>query len=369
LRVTGSATALRRRVVASEVFAIRDGQRASFVACSARRLRRKRREIGSVGARGLQTVALTWLDSTAPKSGRERWFSMGDNSDIEWTDATWNPVRGCTKVSAGCKFCYAETFAERWRGVPGHPYEHGFDVRTVPESLSLPLRWTRPRLVFVNSMSDLFHKDIPDDYIDTVFGVMAAARIHTFQVLTKRAERLRDYMSTDRRLEWANAAAGQVPGYAIGDVRCDYIAHGPRVLPNVWLGVSVEDQKAADTRIPLLMECRAAVRFLSCEPLLGPLDLQLDAGYENGLHWVDAPQPDWVIVGGESGPGARPCSIDWIQRIVDDCKSHHVPAFVKQLGAAPFILSTALKLKSRKGKDMAEWPEGLRIREFPEASS
>jgi protein gp37 len=171
---------------------------------------------------------------------------------IEWTDATWNPVRGCTKVSPGCKNCYAETFAERWRGVPGHAYEQGFDLRLVPEKLDEPLRWKKPRRIFVNSMSDLFQEGVPDDLHRDVFAVMALAPQHTFQVLTKRADRMRDYCRSAIRVRPAGDRASVA-----------------WPLPNVWLGVSVENQHFADERIPLLLQTPAAVRFISAEPLLG----------------------------------------------------------------------------------------------------
>ena len=190
---------------------------------------------------------------------------MSEKSTIEWTDATWNPVRGCTKVSPGCKHCYAETFAERFRGVPGHPYEQGFDLRLIPDKLAEPLRWSTSKTVFVNSMSDLFQDDVPDSYIEQVVRVMQMANWHTYQVLTKRASRLRDLLAS--KLSFAAS------------------------LPHVWWGVSVEDRKYGVPRIQSLREAPAAVRFLSIEPLLedvGELDL-------TNIHWV--------IVGGESGAG------------------------------------------------------------------
>jgi len=224
----------------------------------------------------------------------EREYSMSDASSIEWTDATWNPVRGCKKVSAGCKHCYAETFAERWRGIPGHPYEQGFDLRLVPEKLDEPLRWRRSRRVFVNSMSDLFQDEVPDDFIVSVFETMRRAHWHSFQLLTKRAERMRAIVS---RLP--------VPR---------------RSLPNVWLGVSVENRKHGLPRVEQLRRTPAAVRFLSVEPLieeLGKLELE-------GLHWV--------IVGGESGPGARPMDPAWARSVRDQCRVGRVPFFFKQWG-------------------------------------
>jgi len=219
---------------------------------------------------------------------------MADRSRIEWTDATWNPVRGCTKVSPGCANCYAETFAERFRGVPGHPYEQGFDLRLVPEKLQEPLTWRRPRLVFVNSMSDLFHKDVPDDYILAVAAVMQRANWHTYQVLTKRSERL------------AQMLAGPLKAMA--------------VEPHMWWGVSVENRKHGLPRIDHLRSAPAAVRFLSVEPLLEDLG-RVDLG---GIHWM--------IVGGESGPGARPLWPAWVRRLRDQALRARVPFFFKQWG-------------------------------------
>lgn len=231
---------------------------------------------------------------------------MSDKSKIEWTDATWNPVTGCTKVSEGCRHCYALTFAERWRGTPGHYFENGFDVQLRPNKLDEPMRWKRPRKIFVNSMSDLFHKDIPDDYIRQVFDVMAQTPQHTYQVLTKRPERMMEFVN----------------GYNPENL-------APHPLPNVWLGTSVENQKAADERIPFLLETPAAVKFLSCEPLLGPLDFRKVPGFNrrdlNLSNW-------WIIVGGESGNGARPMEADWARSIRDQCKIAGVPFFFKQWG-------------------------------------
>jgi protein gp37 len=216
------------------------------------------------------------------------------NSHIEWTDATWNPVRGCTKISPGCKHCYAETFAERFRDVKGHPYEQGFDLRLIPEKLTEPFAWRSPKLVFVNSMSDLFQPGVSDEYIETVSKVMVKANWHTYQVLTKRSERLRDLLQGRLRF-----AAEQ---------------------ENIWWGVSVEDRKYGLPRIDDLRSSPAAVRFLSVEPLLedlGEMDL-------SGI--------SWVIVGGESGPGARPMKKEWVVSIREQCKDYGVPFFFKQWG-------------------------------------
>jgi protein gp37 len=189
---------------------------------------------------------------------------MSDKTGIEWTDATWNPVTGCTEVSPGCDHCYAKTFAERWRGVPGHHFEQGFDVVLRPERLDQPLRWSRPRRIFVNSMSDLFHDAVPDAFIAHVWAVMAAAEQHTFQVLTKRHGRMRSLLRT--------VDFWRTVSYRLEDMGLDGV---DSIDPpsNVWLGVSVENQQWADIRIPALLDTPAAVRFLSCEPLLGPVDL------------------------------------------------------------------------------------------------
>jgi protein gp37 len=219
---------------------------------------------------------------------------MSEHSEIEWTDATWNPVRGCTKITPGCDHCYAETFAERFRGVKGHPYEQGFDLRLVPEKLVDPLRWKRPKMIFVNSMSDLFHKDVPQNYIEGVCRVMERANWHTYQVLTKRSSLLQNLLQT--RLRFAAN------------------------LPHIWWGVSVEDRAHGLLRIKHLQQAPAAVRFLSVEPLLEDLgEINLE-----GIHWV--------IVGGESGAGARPMQKEWVLSIRDQCERAQVPFFFKQWG-------------------------------------
>lgn len=219
---------------------------------------------------------------------------MSDHSTIEWTDATWNPVRGCTKISPGCTHCYAATFAERFRGVPGHPYEQGFDLKLIPEKLRDPLLWPARKRVFVNSMSDLFHADVPDDYVLRVARVMQAANWHTYQVLTKRSERMAETLRGPLRF----AAE----------------------LPHVWWGVSVENRRHGLPRIDHLRGVPAAVRFLSVEPLLEDLgDIDL-----TGIHWV--------IVGGESGHGARPMAADWVRSLRDQCEAAGVSFFFKQWG-------------------------------------
>ncbi len=214
---------------------------------------------------------------------------MAEKSTIEWTNATWNPVTGCDKVSAGCAHCYAERFAERFRGVPNHPFKQGFDLKLWHDRVELPLSWKTPKVIFVNSMSDLFHKDVPLKFIQKVFKTMKDAHWHTFQVLTKRAERLGEISP---KLSWA---------------------------PNIWMGVSVESDRFT-YRIDHLRKTQAHVKFLSLEPLLSPLpDLNL-----KGIHWA--------IVGGESGPGARPMDGSWAMEIKRQCTKAKVPFFFKQWG-------------------------------------
>ncbi len=221
---------------------------------------------------------------------------MAQKSDIEWTDATWNPVTGCTKVGSGCDNCYAERFAERWRGIEGHPYEQGFDLRLWPSRLQQPLLWKRPRMIFVNSMSDLFQKDVDRAYIDRVFDAMERADWHVFQVLTKRSSLMRNYVK-------ARYDGGPVPAH-------------------IWLGVSVEDA-AHVSRIGHLKEVNSEARFISFEPLLGPID-------EVDLHEIA-----WAIVGGESGPGARPMQPEWARLLRDICERDGVAFFFfKQWGGA-----------------------------------
>jgi protein gp37 len=272
---------------------------------------------------------------------------MSDRSGIEWTDATWNPVTGCVEVSEGCDHCYARTFAERFRGVADHPYEQGFDPKLWPERLEQPLRWKRPRMIFVNSMSDLFQDAVPDEFIEQVFVVMARATHHVFQVLTKRPGRMASFLNRPgtrnfivNRATSENVAAARARGW-LGMVP-DHVLDWP--LPNVWLGTSVESQRWADVRIPKVLKTPAAVRFLSCEPLLGPVDLisamggRLDALRGDRLDLSDGSiiaggsGIGWVIVGGESGPGARPMHPDWARSLRDQCVAAAVPFFFKQWG-------------------------------------
>lgn len=257
---------------------------------------------------------------------------------IEWADAVWNPTTGCTPVSEGCENCYAKRFAYRLRGRFGYPEDDSFRVTLHPERLDEPLRWRNPKRVFVNSMGDLFHPDVPDDFIDQVFNIMALAYWHTFLVLTKRPARMTGLLADDPSRFSFNWTSWP--------------------LPNVWLGVSVENQQAADERIPILLQTPAAVRFVSVEPMLGPVDLtRIHLG---GLHEHDAltgwqtyyhrrrpkakrfEEPctslntgqkiDWVICGGETGPNARPCHPDWVRSLRDQCQEAGVPFFFKQVG-------------------------------------
>jgi protein gp37 len=321
---------------------------------------------------------------------------MANKTSIEWTDYNWNFLRGCSRVSEGCRNCYAEGVAARFSGydtngkalpyfglaqmVNGKPRWTG-EISFHEDILVQPLRWTKPRKVFVNSMSDLFHEKVTDEMLDKAFAVMALTPQHTYQILTKRPERMLDYFSvpsharitkwTTRIMNWESRFEVKWP-----DATPDY------PLSNVWLGVSVEDQKTADERIPLLLDVPAALRWISAEPLLGPIDLCTsdpnnelwrsflldDDDLGNGL--------DWVVVGGESGSNARSCDLAWIYSIVSQCKAANVPVFVKQLGAIPydsFVLAGTtdqrLYLKNKKGGDIDEFPFGLRTREFPTSTT
>lgn len=289
---------------------------------------------------------------------------MGDRSEIEWTDATWNPVTGCSKVSAGCKHCYAERIFPRLHGrefnaITGEPRRFT-DVLEHPSRLDKPLRWRRARKVFVNSLSDLFHEDVSDDFLDHVFAVMALARWHTFQILTKRPERMLRYMSHPHRkraiahavMAISNIRAKRAGSHAARIKMADFEAAFPQgdtgPFKNVWLGVSVEDQATADERIPLLLQTPAAVRFVSAEPLLGAIDLDplwlrpspssaAQSGRTSHLplsHWANlgATSLDWIIVGGESGPNARPMHPDWARSLRDQCQAAGVAFFFKQWG-------------------------------------
>lgn len=322
---------------------------------------------------------------------------MSDKTGIAWTDASWNPVTGCTKVSQGCKHCYAE---REWARLSANPkattyYGRAFtDVACHEDRLNQPLRWSKPRMIFVNSMSDLFHEDVPDDFIDKVFAVMALAEQHVFQVLTKRPERMLAYLTTKNREDIIGEKA--MPTVSEDDFG---ILEWP--LPNVWLGVSVEDQATADERIPLLLQTPAAVRWVSAEPLLGPIEIGFAMPWERtGPAWKQT--LEWVVCGGESGSNSRPMHAEWVRKLRDDCITAGVPFFMKQLGyrymdAAQRVMGAGCRdsirfprdpvredslwsaetggygiyrikrLAHRAGADMAEWPKDLRVREWPVA--
>lgn len=346
---------------------------------------------------------------------------MASNTSIEWTDQTWNPVRGCSRVSEGCRNCYAEKVAHRFSG-PGQPYE-GLTVlgnsgvrwtgkiRLVPESLKDPLGWKKPRRVFVNSMSDLFHEDIPDEFIEQVFGVMALTPQHTYQILTKRPARAADWFGSkgglQTRAENVAEAAAHLGGVVWDSRGITPHLYPPHIdttagkianrrawpgwpLPNVWIGVSAEDQKTADARVPVLLTIPAALRFISHEPALGPINWgkwvgRCDCGLSgsqytdiNGLDYVgqehrigcpaDRPHVEWVIMGGESGPRARPFDLVWARIARGRSAESGVALFIKQLGAAPKDGDQRIVLKDPKGGNMDEWPANLRVREFPQGA-
>jgi protein gp37 len=308
-------------------------------------------------------------------------------SRIQWTDEVWNPVTGCTKVTEGCRHCYAEAFANRQMGPwKGRAFT---DVRCHPERLEQPLHWKRPRRVFVNSLSDLFHPDVPDGFIDRVFAAMALATQHCFQILTKRPDRMRDYLHGRGEgilpAPMSDAASQLMLPRDVRRMSWDYPAWP---LQNVWIGVSVEDQTSANARIPALLQTPAAVRFVSCEPLLGSIDLRrvrilasdapdrgkpdvtIDAlcGWLGG--WCQkaedpATRVEWVIVGGESGPHARPCDVAAIRWLVAQCTATGVACFVKQVGADPHLFGATGWIRHPKGGDPSEWPEDLRVRQWP----
>lgn len=290
---------------------------------------------------------------------------MSGKSTISWTDMTWNPIRGCSRVSEGCRNCYAERMASRYSG-PGMPYEglaafkNGEprwtgEVRLIEDALDWPLRKKKPARIFVNSMSDLFHEKVSVGWLDRIFAVMEEAKDHTFQILTKRPRYMMDFM---RRRTGAAFMSKTEPA------------------KNIWMGVSVEDQATADERIPLLLKTPATVRWVSYEPALGEVDFcHCDPTGDGPKHRADcwlngyASRLDWIVVGGESGPGARPFDIAWARSVIEQGKAAGVPIFVKQLGARQLLdgvpRSEAHRVKSRKGGDMAEWPKELCIRQFP----
>jgi protein gp37 len=265
-------------------------------------------------------------------------------SSIEWTEATWNPVTGCDRVSVGCDNCYALTLARRLKAMGQPKYQRdgdprtsgpGFGVTAHEDALEEPLRWSRPTLAFVNSMSDLFHQDVSEAFVAEVWDVMARSPQHTFQVLTKRPQRMASLLG-------GNGGVSRLYGG---------IASWP--LPNVWLGVSIENQQYAEVRIPHLLASPASVRFLSCEPLLGPVDLR---------RWLDTDGIDWLIVGGESGPRARPMELNWVRDVARRCSETGTSLFVKQLGT---VWSSANGHGQSHGTDPSAWPVDLRVREMP----
>lgn len=280
---------------------------------------------------------------------------------IEWTEQVWNPTTGCDRVSPGCDYCYALTMAARLKGMGQEKYQRdgdprtsgpGFGITEHATSLDAPLHWRKPRKVFVNSMSDLFHAGVTEDFILRVFAVMAATPQHTYQILTKRHGRMRSLLNRPHLSD----EIAEVIGEMLDGRDFDLAWRWP--LDNVWLGVSVEDQKRANLRIPALLNTPAAVRFLSCEPLLGSVDLRQVGDLVLAYAPLRTGGIDWVIVGGESGTGARPLDVEWVRAIVEQCKTASVPVFVKQLGS---------KYGPSKGGDMATFPADLRVREFPTA--
>lgn len=340
------------------------------------------------------TVSTT--TTSAPAAAMTARPTVTKRSRIEWTDQTWNVVTGCTRVSPGCDRCYADAFLRRWDGVPGHPFTTGFAPTTHPDRLGQPLRWRTPRRVFVAALGDLFHHAVPDEFIAAVFAVMAATPQHTYQILTKRHARMCSFLRDECRcgkghvpgvhlrsaMDWA--ATPRNPAYVPGLTSTYHTAPWP--LPNVWLGVSVETQRWADIRVPALLDTPAALRWVSCEPLLGPLDLSLwfkrpqrscqRCHVRGPLDWHSAhlwgnctcpchpppaSRPEWVVVGGESGPGARPLDPVWVRRLVDLGDVAQVPVFVKQLGSA---WARSHGQTGRAG-DPADWPPALRVRHYP----
>lgn len=286
---------------------------------------------------------------------------MGDNTGIEWTDATWNPVSGCSAVSPGCDHCYAETIANRFAGTKAWP--NGFQVTLRPERLDQPIRWKRPRRIFVNSTSDLFHDLIPDDYIAQVWAVMARCQHHTFQILTKRHGRMRSLLEDPVSMFYRRIYDHLV------SMDYEWIDTHPLTwpLPNVWLGCSVENQKWADIRVPALLETPASVRFVSAEPMLGPVDLWHSHcpshDFNGGFCTFSCPerrQVDWVICGGESGTGARRMDPEWARGLRDRCAESGMAFHFKQAGS---VLAKEWGCSS-KGGNADEWPE-LFPREYP----
>ena len=308
---------------------------------------------------------------------------------IQWCTETWNPLVGCSKISAGCSQCYAAEAAKsaRLQQFPQYQKVKDWDgtMRYAPASyefvenqLLKPLSWKSPKKVFVCSMSDIFHPRAENEWLNKIFAVMAMTPQHTFQILTKRPERMKEYLTDPKTVQRIGTwiAADLKPHYGLVGLNHSVFDKFRLPLPNVWLGTSTENQTTADSRIPSLLQTPASVRFLSCEPLLESIDLNKcfrtsKDGYE--LTWLD--YLNLIIVGGESGSGARPCHIDWIRSLVQQCQPTNVSVFVKQLGSNPIIAACyidgvaathqKLKLADRKGGDINEFPEDLRVREFP----
>ncbi|MCC5616603.1 phage Gp37/Gp68 family protein [Nostoc sp. CHAB 5836] len=276
------------------------------------------------------------------------------STNIQWCDETWNIIVGCSRISSGCQQFPQYQNVSNWDGT----------VEFVKSQLIKPLSWRKPKKIFVCSMADLFHENVPFEWIDQVMAVIALSPQHTFQVLTKRPLRALEYFSQQSLwVKWYEAAekylwdaVSENFGGLINLQQYFIEQHFP--LPNVWLGTSTENQAMADKRIPILLETPAAVRFLSCEPLLGEIDLKL-------FHVIPEPNPNWVICGGESGPLSRPCNIEWIESIVQQCQSAKVPVFVKQLGANAHLGGQRFKTRNKKGGEIEEFPKLLKIREFP----
>lgn len=247
---------------------------------------------------------------------------------IEWTERTWNPITGCTAISPGCANCYARRMAHRLAGRVGYPAApNEFDVTLRPERLGEPLSWRKPSTVFVCSMADLFHKDVPDEWIDEIWATMLLTPEHTYQVLTKRADRMREFLTA--------MPIDPVP-------------------PNIWIGVTAEDQQRANERIPYLLQTPAAVRFVSVEPMIGPVDLRPahDAAYDTGV--CPVVKVGWIIIGAETGPGRRPCRLEWVRNLVQQCQAAGVAVFVKKL-----------EIDGKVTGNVADWPADLRVREYP----
>lgn len=285
---------------------------------------------------------------------------------ISWTDESWNPIVGCSKISAGCVNCYAAEAAKsaRLQQFPQYQKVKKWDgtVEFVESQLLKPLNWRSPKKIFTCSMSDVFHENALDEWRDRAFAIMALAQQHTFQILTKRPDIMLKYISELNVLRLKRSLPTNIE-YS----RLDFVK---LPLENVWLGVSVENQKAADERIPLLLQTPAAIRFLSCEPLLEEINIwrSLPIREYSGIPTKEKllfPGINWVICGGESGSRARPCHIDWIRSLVQQCQDAEIPVFVKQLGSNAYLQQSKLKLRDRKASDISEWPEDLRIQEFP----